>query len=112
VRSPQRSSASSHAGKSDSRIPTLQQVTLLIASRGRQQGIIAMGLIQGHGHAADRHIASVSGVTPIHRERMTDYEACAGAAKPENSSGDLLWTAKSPDWLISHDLPHCVWFLR
>src|SRR5882724_7572355 len=34
---------------------------------------------------------STCGVATIHSECVTDHEACAGAAKPENYRGDLLF---------------------
>ena len=37
------------------------------------------------------------GVAAIDSERVTDHKACGGTAKPENSIGDLFWSAKPTD---------------
>src|SRR6266850_6802549 len=55
--------------------------------------------------------SSPRGVSAIDNERVTDHEACAGAAKPKNGRGDLLRSTKSANRHVSHDLFHSVWFL-
>src|SRR6266568_7014982 len=56
-------------------------------------------------------LLSACGVPAINNEGVADYEACAGAAKPKNGSGDLLGPTESPNRQVSHDVFHCVWFL-
>src|SRR6266480_7648781 len=57
-------------------------------------------------------LLSARGVSAIDNERVTDHEACARAAKPENGRGDLLWLTEPPNRLVSQDFLHGVWFLR
>src|SRR5437870_9761779 len=56
-------------------------------------------------------LLSARGVSAVDNERVADHEACARAAKPKNSSGDLLRLTKSANRLVSQDLFHGVRFL-
>src|SRR5579872_3329432 len=40
---------------------------------------------------------SVDGVAAIDHERVTDHEACRGAAKPKNRVGNFFGTTNAPD---------------
>src|SRR4030081_3676240 len=50
--------------------------------------------------------SSARRVPAVHRECVPDHEACAGAAKPQNSRGNLLRPTKSPDGLFLRDVFH------
>src|SRR5258705_460933 len=45
-------------------------------------------------------------VAAIHRECVTDDEACARATKPKNGGGNLLWPTQSPNGYVLHHLFH------
>src|SRR5215207_7268109 len=47
----------------------------------------------------------------IDRKRDTEHKARAGAAKPEDSRGDLVRPAETADRLIPHDFPHGITLL-
>src|SRR5712692_8649803 len=53
-----------------------------------------------------RFSSSTYGVSAVHDECVTDYEACAWAAKPKNGSGDLLRPTKSSNRYVFHQLFH------
>ena len=50
-------------------------------------------------------------VSAVDNKGVADHEACARAAKPKNSSGDLLRLTKSANRLVSQDVFHGVRFL-
>src|SRR6266576_5756953 len=56
-------------------------------------------------------LLSARGISAVDNERVADHEACARAAKPKNSSGDLLRLTKSANRLVSQDVFHGVRFL-
>src|SRR5437879_10578796 len=48
--------------------------------------------------------ASVSGISAVHEQCVTDHITCAGAAEPQHGRGNLLWLGNATDWFILQKL--------